>query len=213
MKTHAEDHELSSNIPVNPGASGQQNAANPADDLFNPERLRLAQNFDEMIGVKKILTTVPVRRPDRQSFTRVHPDPAYRIEAAVVELDEERETYLVEPRLVYELPGEVVAKVLFTAMNRQGVVFLWPVRLPGPDGRHDPWNKSALQAAEMAMKNWVRVVSNRSLGGYDVYAATADWPEPEWPELSFRQLLEIAFADKLIRSLDHPVIQKLQGLK
>ena len=25
-------------------------------------------------------------------------------------------------------------RTFFTAINRQGVVFLWPIRLPGPDG-------------------------------------------------------------------------------
>jgi hypothetical protein len=155
-----------------------------------------------------------VGKPNRQSFVRVNPDPAFRLETAVLELKLERETFLIEPRLVPHLPGEVTAKVLFTAITRQGVVFLWPVRLPNPDGRHDPWSNTALQAAQAAMKNWVRLIPNQGLGAYDLHVATADIPEPEWPQLSFAELLKIAFAgDKLIRSLDHPVIQGLRGLR
>jgi hypothetical protein len=42
-------------------------------DPFDPARLRLSQAFGEQAGVKKVLTTVPVRKPDRQSFIRTHP--------------------------------------------------------------------------------------------------------------------------------------------
>jgi hypothetical protein len=103
--------------------------------------------------------------------------------------------------------------MLFTAIDRQGVVFLWPIRTPDADGRHNSWHASALQGAEMAMKDWVRVTPNRSLGAYDLEVVQAEVPEPEWPDLTFRNLLEIAFKDTSIRSLDHPVIQRLRGLR
>jgi hypothetical protein len=182
-----------------------------AENLFDLRRLRLSQNFAATIGVKKAITTVPVRKPDRQSFVRVHPDPDWRLETAVIEVKEDRETYLVDPSLWSELPGDIVPKVLFTAINRQGVVFLWPVRLPAEDGKHDEWNRSALEAAQMAMKEWVRVAANMSLGAYDIYVASGDLSEPEWPEVGFEKLLEVAFRDRFIRTFDHPVIRKLRG--
>jgi hypothetical protein len=101
---------------------------------FDPASLRLDQNFAETVGVKKLLTTVPVRKANRQDFVRVHPDPAYRLTpAAIIELKEDREVYLVTPQMAMELPGEFKPAALFTSTNRQGVVFLWPVKLPGPD--------------------------------------------------------------------------------
>jgi hypothetical protein len=183
------------------------------DDVFNPERLRLSQDFESAIGVKKVLTVVPVRKPDRQWFVRVHPDPAYRLATAVLDLKAERETYLVEPRLIPDLPGEVMPVEIFTAVNRQGVAFLWPIRLPDAQGRRNSWSDSALEAAMAAMEKWVRIVPNLVLGGYDLYTATAAMPEPEWPDLKFSELLKIAFRDKFIRSLDHPVVQNLRGLR
>ena len=36
---------------------------------------------------------------------------------------------------VPELDGEYYAAALFLTMNRQNVLSLWPVRLPGPDGK------------------------------------------------------------------------------
>ena len=179
--------------------------------LFDLEKLRLSQNFAETVGVKKKIITVPVRKPHRQSFVRVHPDESWRLETAVIEVKEDRETYLVDPAFWSELPGEIIPKVLFTAVNRQDVVFLWPIRLPGEDGRHNEWHRSALEAAQLATKQWVRVVANMPLGAYDVFEATGNFPEPEWPDISFRELLQIAFRDKFIQSLDHPVIRRLRG--
>jgi hypothetical protein len=186
-------------------------ASSPAKDLFDPARLRLSQDFGSKIGVKKAIITVPVRKPDRQWFFRVHPSEAYRVPTAVLEVKEDRETYLVEPALCEELPGEVISKMIFTAVNRQNVTFLWPVRLPGPDGKLDEWSRSAIEAAQMAMKGWVRMAANMNLGAYEVFQATADLPEPEWPEISLQMLLSIAFKDRFIQNLDHPVVRRLRG--
>jgi len=171
-------------------------------DLFDPERLRLSQNFVDLVGVRKILTTVRVSKPHRQMFVRVHPDPKYRLDTLVLELKEERETYLVDLALGSELPGELVAVTLFTAITRQNDVFLWPARLPDPDGRQNRWSESARQAAKLAMSQWVRMAANMSLGAYEISVATGDLPEPQWPEKNFQELLQIAFYDRFIRQED-----------
>ena len=72
-----------------------------------------------------------------------------------------------------ELEGELVYKTIFTAINRQGVVFLWPVRLALPDDRKSDWPRSAREAAEMAMDKWLRVQANMSLGAYETTVASA----------------------------------------
>jgi hypothetical protein len=158
-----------------------------------------------------LLTTVPLRKQHRHEFLQVHPDPAYRLETMVLELKEECEFYLVDRSLWAELPGELSPRLLVTAINRQGVVFIWPLRLPGADGRQDSWSRSALEAAQLAMHRWVKVVANMALGAYEVYAAEGNLPDPEWPALSFAELLKIAVKDRLIRERDHPVMRKLRG--
>jgi hypothetical protein len=40
----------------------------------------------------------------------------------------------------------VTIRRLFTVINRQGGIFLWPARMP-PEGRQDRWAESALVAA------------------------------------------------------------------
>lgn len=180
-------------------------------DPFNPEALRLDQSFTETAGVKKLLTTVPVRKPGPQDFVRTFIDPSHRLPAAVIELKEEREMYLLTPAMARELPGEFAIVTLITTINRQGVVSLWPIRLPAPDGRQSDWHRSAAEAAELAQRRWVRVKANMALGAYEMFEAIGTIPDPEWPELQFQDLLRIAFRDRLVDRPDHPLIARLRG--
>ena len=62
------------------------------------------------------------------------------------------------------------------------------------------------------MKSWTRVRANMSLGAYEVIGGHwRQYPRAEWPELPFKDIYRIAFKDKIIRSLDHPVVKRLRG--
>jgi len=195
----------------NPDASASQ--ATEKVDPFDLGRLRLQQNFLAQAGVKKMLTTVPVRKPSKEWFIRTHPDPSFHFSTFVVELKEEGEVYLVDPSLWDALAGEstFTPKALVTSINRQGVLFLWPIRLPDADGKIDDWNRSALEASQYATEKWIRVQSNRSLGAYETLEATGVTSEPEWNVSSFQDVLKIAFKDRFIREHDHPILRQLRG--
>ena len=182
-------------------------------DPFNPDRLRLSQDFGANLGVRKALLVVPVRKPLKETWVRTHPDEKHRLHTLVLELKNERETFLVAPEIMPELATEstVSPRMIFPTIDREGTVFLWPVRLPGADGKIDDWNRSALEAAIMASTQWVRVAANMNLGAYDVFTTTAQLPEPTWPETSLRDLLKVAFKDHMIDSMDHPVLRRLRG--
>jgi len=181
-------------------------------DPFNPESLRLDPSYADTVGVKKLLLTVPVRKPNRHEFVRVHPDASYRLEpAATIELKVERETYLLTPSMALALPDEFSPAALLTTINRQGVLFLWPLKLPGVDGKENEWHRSAREAAEKAKTDWVRVKSNMSLGAYELFVAQGDLPDPEWPDLPFKEILRIAFQERYVDHPDHPLIKRLLG--
>ena len=183
---------------------------NPFDNLSG---LRLDQSYADTVGVKKLLTTVPVRKPNRQDFVRVHDDPRYRLTpAAIIEVREDGEVYLLTPEIAQALPGEFSMVTLYTTINRQGTLHIWPVKLPTPDGRQNEWHRSAAEAAERAMKKWVRVTSSMSLGAYEIFEASGDLPEPGWPDISFEEILKIAFRERLVDRADHPLVQRLQGI-
>ena len=131
----------------------------------------------------------------------------------MIELKEDRRDLPRRPPLWPELATESTfsPRALFTAVNRQGVVFLWPCRMPGPtasstSGAGRRWRPPTWPGA-----GWVRVAANMSLGAYDVFQATGDLPDPEWPDTPFKELLRVAFKDRFIDTLDHPVLRELRG--
>ena len=197
--------------------TGLPEQVQPAEkpDPFDPKRLTLSQDFAESLGVKKLLTTVPVRRPAKEWWVRTHPAEDYRLPTGVLELKEEGEIYLVDPELWAEMSDEptFVRRALFLAINRQKVLFLWPIGLPDSTGRYNEWHKSAMVAAKDAADTWVRVVADKSLGAYVPHVVTGDLPAPapEWPDLSFGEILRIAFRDRYIDDRNHPVLKQLRG--
>lgn len=196
----------------NEGIQEDQEAGNSPTNPFDPTRLRLSQRFSQGVDIKRALVTVPVRKPNPQEFFRVHPDEEWRLDTALIEIKLDREFYLVAPEIWPLFPNECKPRTLYTTIDRRNVLTLWPVRLPDENGRLDDWNRSAHEAAELAAEKWVRLSSDMSLGAYRIDVALGAFPDPDWPsEISFRDLLEIAFKGKMIEDLDHPVLRRLRG--
>jgi hypothetical protein len=220
-KSRLEDSASGHNPPIvdpAPSDNGQPPpapSATPAafDPFADLEALRLPQDFAAVAGVEKVLLNVPCCKPHASWFVRVHCDPAYSLRTGVIELKVERELYLIGPHLWSVLATEALfsSRILFCAVNRQGTVFVWPCRLPGADGKLDAWGRSALDAAARAQTAWVRVTANLSLGAYDLHRATGELSEPVWPTTPFNDLLRLAFRDRFIDDLNHPVLRQLRG--
>ena len=84
------------NVPKADEAA-QETVSDQAPNPFDPARFRLSQDFQATLGVKKALLTVPVRKPSKEWWVQAHPNRDYWMETMVLELKEDRETYLVEP--------------------------------------------------------------------------------------------------------------------
>jgi hypothetical protein len=181
----------------------------PAPSPFSS--LRLTQNFGETLGVKKVLTTVPVGRPSKDRFFRTHPSPSWVFPAWILENKASGETYLVSAEVASALGDQVRAVELHAAIDRQNNPFLIPIPLPGPNGVRNRWHESLAQAVERAKSVWIRISANKDLGGYDIFEATAKLPDPVWPDTTMDELLEVAFKGRIITSLDHPIVQERLG--
>ena len=173
--------------------------------------LRLSQDFASSVGVKKAILTVPVRNPSKQSFVRVRAGVEWCFETAIMNHKEEREMFLVDRSLVDALSAELSPRALRLGIDTLGNLFIWPLRLPSADGRFDEWGRTALEAASLAEKSWIRVMANTQLGAFEVYEARGSLAEPAWPDLTMDQLLRVAFKDRFINSADHPIVRRLRG--
>lgn len=172
--------------------------------------LCLPQNIGGNLGLKEVLTTIRVMKPDRQSFIRVHPDPTYCLRTVVLHVKDANEWYLVHPDLWADLQSETTEMELHLAITRQGVPFIWPVRVP-KGKRSMGWHQSAAAAAGLAMTTWIRVCSNMGRRAYEVIQASGINDEPMWPNMTFREIIEVAFRNRFIDTRNHVALRRLRG--
>jgi hypothetical protein len=207
-------------VPVNTPPGDSVVVPSPATleavtaDPFDLETMRLAQNFAQ-VGVEQPITRIPVGKPSKEGFFRSHPDTAKCwVPVMLLTLkDEDKQCYLVSPRLHSSLVDEPTVKphYLIPIMSRQGNLSIWAARLPKPDGRADDWATSGLAAAQTAQRRWTRVTANMEAQCYQTTIATGSIPDPTWPNLSMNEMASIAFRDRVIDSWDHPVLRRLRG--
>jgi hypothetical protein len=167
---------------------------------------------------KEELITVPVYCPPPSSeFIRVRDGDDYWVECMTLDYAPEngrRETYFIDTGLLNALPPEVQSEVkwsrLYTAMIRRGsVVFLWRIKVYG-SGPGQLSTSTALACAEKAQRLWTRVTW-QDRQGYKPFHSQGDFGEPQWGEQTFEELLDLAFKNTYIDSLDHPAIRDLMG--
>jgi hypothetical protein len=226
--TSDETLNMSSSSPVNSSSSSTINTnsssrngdsldhlragAEPTTaELFDLDALRAPQEYEELIGAKRALVVVPVRKPHSQEWVRTHPAPEYQMAVFILSVEAERTDCVVVPKMVDVVGPEARRVLLVTTLNRQQDCFLWPVRLPS-DGKRNDWNESALEGAHLAARQWVRLASNQTARHYDIHVAPMQHGDPEWPDATFAELVSIAFKHRIIDSPEHPVVKRLHGL-
>jgi hypothetical protein len=184
---------------------------------FSREALRLNQNYAAALGLEKHIHNLPVDKPPSETWFRVHPDTNERGEEMFfdtyllhIKNGPDRGVYQVSAELLPLLSGERLLKPtrLVLVIDRQSELRLWPLRLPGPDGREDDWMSSALAIAEQAKHQWVRLVAGGN--GYTSLTTSADIPDPSWPNKSLDELLDLAFKKRRIASESDPVLRRLR---
>jgi len=177
-------------------------------------KFRISANNSGLPVAQKILIHVPVCKPNKQRYVRVNPDNNYKLDCAILSLEDEDRPYLVAPHIINVVAQDMKLVTLQLSIDRQGNVFLWPVPPVPDEGNDNIWNQSQRQIAVLAERKWVRFSSNRAIGCYEPFVAQGEIPEPTWPDLTFEDILEIAFGKThIIDSPDHPALRKLWGME
>src|ERR1700686_406887 len=114
METNMIDTSSVNSVPSNGGG--------PSESIFaDLNKLRLSVSSTVLGGSAEILSKVPVRKPQKQEFVRVHPDESMMLATAVYEDKQDREFYFVAPSMMPAMLGETTPVILVTAINRQKV--------------------------------------------------------------------------------------------
>jgi hypothetical protein len=162
---------------------------------------------------EEVLTRVPVRKPMKHEYFRVRAGSEQSFTTVLYEDKETREIYFVAPAMISKLRaiGDVFVAALVQFKTKQNVLGIFPLKIGTDSTTRSGWQDTALAAAELAKTSWVRMQADMALAGYRVLKAKGDLGEPEWPNIPFNELLDVAFKDRVISTEDHPVFNKLLG--
>ncbi len=166
---------------------------------------------DQEIVIEKKIITVQAKKPNSQQFIRAHPTMEQMVDV-IKWKDDKDELYLLHPKITPYLLEQRQRVMLYLCIHRSGSPFLFPVPQPDKNGKSYSWHRSAAEAILKARKQWVRLQPDNSSGGYVLYEAKGKIPDPEWPtDMSMVDYISIAFKDKMIADLEHPIIKALEG--
>lgn len=175
---------------------------------FNLDEFK-AKPLDPRAQRKKTILTMPVGKPSKQHFFRVHKKLEYP--AYILDWEDEKVSYLLTPKIAELVPNQVRYKILYVAIYETGSPFLLSVIQPDSEGRWNNWHQSLSEAATLAKKQWIRLEADMTTQGYNIIHAIGNYGEPDWPEMTIEQYLEIAFKNTQIKDENHPRIKELFG--
>ena len=180
---------------------------------FDPSRFAMPSTGAEEFGTRKIRSVIPVNKPGKMEWVHLLDDEDFLIPgAAFLDLQDGGRVYLVVPEIAAQLDDDVRLNKLAPALTKQDKLFLWPCPIIRPGETPNPWHSSHNEAYNAAKSGWIRMKSNRSCGFYDIIEPKSFMPEPDWPDMSFADMLQIAFNDDhIIDRDDHPALRRLKG--
>jgi len=88
---------------------------------FNPELLRLTDEYDDEPHTQNLILDIPVHKPPTTAFIRTHPE--YQVRMGILELSETREHFLVTRAIYGQLIKEkaVSKRLLVPSITLQGI--------------------------------------------------------------------------------------------
>jgi hypothetical protein len=199
-------------IPQKTNGNADDLLANQQTSDLDINQYRVDQNFNLHVQARKKAVCVPVEKPNRQQWVCIHPDPAWRMAAIVLEDKENRRTYIVEPSIAPDVAEDLAHKLLVAYVTRAGNPGLWPIKLQDEGGRIDTYSESALAIVTDHAGKWIRVLSDQNDKTYNVLESSSmELSALKWPEAGFEWMFQTAFRNRVIRSLEHPILKALRG--
>ena len=180
---------------------------------FDPSRFAMPSTGAEEFGTRKIRSVIPVSKPGKMEWVQLLDHPDFLLPgAAFLDLQDGGRLYLVVPEIAAQLTDDVKLVKLAPGLTRQDKLFLWPCPLIPSGATPNPWHTSHNDAFNAAKNGWIRMKSNRACSFYHIIEPEKIMPEPDWPDMSFADMLQIAFNDDhIVDRDDHPALRRLKG--
>jgi hypothetical protein len=126
---------------------------------------------------------------------------------------EGRDPYLDAPKIAEQKKEEDTIRpiLLVRYVTMAGEEGLWPLKLNPSDGKSNAWNTSALNILELAESGkWIRLMNSTKHYRHQVSKKTFDEVPPKFTDRTFKDLVDIAFKDHVVRTLDHEIWDVLE---
>lgn len=194
----------------------------PKPSGFNLNKFK-SKRADAIANVDTLQTGLPISSMSQaKDFVRLHPDEDnyWSPELCFVNVPIKGATrdslHLIEEDLAMRfLPSGKIQRFRLALASKPNDVFFF-CRIPTRN-LDNPWNRDTIVGCEQANTLWTQATSRREEGvdGYLLEPARdpAAFPEPKWPEQSLSDLINRAFAGRMIVSEDHPALLRLIGAK
>lgn len=181
-----------------------------------------SKRADAIANVATLQTGLPVSSMSQaKDFVRLHPDDDFWSDELCfvmvpIKGAKRDSLHLIEEDLAMEfLPsGKIMRFRLALASKPNDGFFLCRIPTRNLD---NSWNRDSVAGCEQAKKLWTQATS-RGEEGVDAYRIEAArdpdaFPEPKWPEQPLSELINRAFAGRMIVAEDHPALLRLIGAK
>jgi len=182
-----------------------------------------SKRADAIANVDTLQTGLPISSMSQaKDFVRLHPDedfywsPELCFVMVPIKGAKRDSLHLIEEDLaMLHLPsGKVLRFRLALATKPHDSFFLCRIPTRNLDNK---WNQDNIAGCEQAKTLWTQATSRgeECIDGYFVQVARDPdaFPEPKWPEQSLSDLIDRAFAGRMIMSEDHPALLRLIGAK
>jgi hypothetical protein len=148
---------------------------------FDFNKLKLPPTFEQGITTKKLVTTIPVRKPrSGLDFFRIRSEMEWTFQTYLLDLKEgEEEKCLIHPELVPEViaTGKLKPVTIYTGITFTGqILFLSDIPFPDVDGKDNEYNRSRRIAYDIAESKWIKIQANKALSSYDITEAVSKLP-------------------------------------
>jgi hypothetical protein len=174
-------------------------------------------HMEEFANAEDKSSVIECRRPPkgifftvRQETSKTWQDRAFYFLLQI----EGRDPYIVAPDVAKQKQDEdTIRPVLIVRyVTMAGEEGLWPVKLDPPDGKSNRWNRSALNILEIAASGkWVRIVSLKKEYRHQVSRRTFEETPPKFSDRAFTDLVNEAFKDRIVDSLNHEIWDVLEN--
>jgi hypothetical protein len=200
-------------LPEEPQDEANRPSVAAASEKFKKYGAMRRDPKAEIVPVRKRLVNLPVlRSPDQNWFVRTSTNPEHSGTLPLFwDKGGDDNAYLVD-EAVQDRLAKVNDNYCVLAITKQGSLFLWCTPLENLQGEWNSWHASAHDMKAVAAEAWVKVASNKQIGGYDAVDPIMPITQvPVFPDnLSWPEIVHLAFRRRLIEKEDHPIIRRIQ---